>query len=389
MITRKLSSKHKLIISALLSFFAASAFSSSVRGGTVSAGISYPSDFSGGIFALAALIAFTPIFFTAISNLTGRLLKFSLPLGALLGLMAVCGFDLYCDDQIAFDIGGMLVNLLCAIGQGLLFAAIFILLAVYLPKLRDALSTEKLGLFKAYSPDTVFFASLGLILLAWLPAFIAFFPGIFAYDVTQEVETLKAINRTNAKLAAQHSELEASMDKVREAAKNEAMLRMRGRVHDVIGQRLSVLHRALEDDAVSDEKLEQLKPLLNGILDDLSVERDVEPAEELAATIAAFLLTGVNVRVEGELPDDPAKAKVYADCIREASTNAVKHARSTEIVAKITPEGLSISNDGPLPMLPVNEGTGLSNMRHAAATIGAGFEIEASEPPFTIRLVTR
>jgi len=212
---------------------------------------------------------------------------------------------------------------------------------------------------------------------------------IFAYDVTQEVETLKAINRTNAKLAAQHSELEASMDKVREAAKNEAMLRMRGRVHDVIGQRLSVLHRALEDDAVSDEKLEQLKPLLNGILDDLAIETDIEPADELAATVAAFSLTGVTVSIDGTLPDDPSKAKVYADCIREASTNAVKHARSTEIVAKITPEGLSISNDGPLPMLPVNEGTGLSNMRHAAATIGAGFEIEASEPPFTIRLVTR
>ena len=212
---------------------------------------------------------------------------------------------------------------------------------------------------------------------------------IFAYDVTQEVETLKAINRTNAKLAAQHSELEASMETVREAAENEAMLRMRGRVHDVIGQRLSMLHRALEDDAVSDEKLEQLKPLLNGILDDLAIETDIEPADELAATVAAFSLTGVTVSIDGTLPDDPAKAKAYADCIREASTNAVKHARSTEIVAKITPEGLSISNDGPLPVLPVNEGTGLSNMRHAAATIGASFEIEASEPPFTIRLVTQ
>lgn len=212
---------------------------------------------------------------------------------------------------------------------------------------------------------------------------------IFAYDVTQEVETLKAINRTNAKLAAQHNELVNSMDAVREAAENEAMLRMRGRVHDVIGQRLSMLHRALEDDAVSDEKLEQLKPLLNGILDDLAVETGIDPAEELAATIAAFSLTGVTVSVEGELPSDPAKAKVFADCIREASTNAVKHARSTEIVAKITPEGLSISNHGPLPAGPVNEGTGLSNMRHAAATIGASLAIEAEEPPFTIRLVTR
>lgn len=209
---------------------------------------------------------------------------------------------------------------------------------------------------------------------------------IFAFDVTQEIKTLQAINRTNAELAAQHDELVASMDTVREAAENEAMLRMRGRVHDIIGQRLSMLHRALEDEAVSDEQLAQLKPLLNGILDDLSVETDTDPAEELAATIAAFSLTGVTVNVEGDLPNDPAKAKVFADCIREACTNAVKHARSTRIEAKITPSGLAILNDGPLPALPIREGTGLTNMRRAAASIGATIDIEASEPPFTVHL---
>ncbi len=209
---------------------------------------------------------------------------------------------------------------------------------------------------------------------------------IFAYDVTQEIKTLQAIERTNAELAAQQDELRASMETVREAAENEAMLRMRGRVHDIIGQRLSMVHRALEDDAVSDEQIERLKPLLNGILDDLAAETTTDPSEELTATVAAFALTGVTVTVEGSLPDDPARAKVFADCVRESCTNAVKHARSTQVHVSLSPESVSVSNDGPLPTLPIHESTGLTNMRRAAASIGATLTIDALEPPFTIRL---
>lgn len=209
---------------------------------------------------------------------------------------------------------------------------------------------------------------------------------IFAYDVTQEAQTLQAIELANNELAAQQDELRASMETVREAAENEAMLRMRGRVHDIIGQRLSMVHRALEDNAISDEELDRLKPLLKGILDDLAAETTIEPSEELAATVAAFALTGVTVTVEGDLPDDPVRAKVFADCVRESCTNAVKHARSTHVHVSLSPESVSASNDGPLPTLPIHESTGLTNMRRAAASIGATLTIDALEPPFTIRL---
>lgn len=209
---------------------------------------------------------------------------------------------------------------------------------------------------------------------------------IIAFDITQEVEVLREIERTNAELAAQQAELQASMETVQEAAENEAMLRMRGRVHDVIGQRLSLLHRALEDNAVSDEQLDRLKPLLNGILNDLAAETAANPTDELAATIAAFELTGVTVNVMGELPKDPKRAKVFADCIRESTTNAVKHARSTTVNATITPTSLAVTNDGPLPTMPLHEGTGLTNMRRAAASIGAILSFEVVEASFTVRL---
>lgn len=211
------------------------------------------------------------------------------------------------------------------------------------------------------------------------------FMRVIAYDVTREVEILQEIDRTNAELAASQRELQASMRTVQEAAENDAMLRMRGRVHDVIGQRLSMLHRALEDDEVSDEKLEQLKPLLNGILDDLAADTRVEPADELAATVDAFALTGVNVRVSGALPSDAARAKLFVDCIREGATNAVKHAHATEVLVTCAESELVIANAGGAAAEPLVEGTGLANMRRAVEAAGLALSITPA-PTFTLRI---
>ena len=207
---------------------------------------------------------------------------------------------------------------------------------------------------------------------------------IIAYDVTEEIEILEQIEQTNAELAASQQELIASAEAAREAAENEAMLKMRGRVHDVIGQRLSLLHRALEDNAISDEELALLKPLITSILDDLMAGTRIEPADELAATIDAFALSGIAVHVDGSLPEDEAYAKLFADCIREATTNAVKHARTRNVNVVIHGLSLDIENDGMPPTWPIEEGTGLTNMRRAVETAGGTLEITPS--PFTLHV---
>ena len=207
---------------------------------------------------------------------------------------------------------------------------------------------------------------------------------VIAYDVTEEIEVLEQIEQANAELASSQQELIASAETAREVAENEAMLKMRGRVHDVIGQRLSLLHRALEDNAISDEELARLKPLIVSILDDLLAGTRTAPADELAATIDAFALSGIAVHLDGSLPEDEACAKLFADCIREAATNAVKHARARNVKACIRGLNLDIENDGMPPAWPIEEGTGLANMRRAVEAAGGTLEISPS--PFTLHV---
>ena len=73
-----------------------------------------------------------------------------------------------------------------------------------------------------------------------------------AYDITQEEQLNESLNRANAILQAQNKELQKTVSDITEAAHKDAVLQMRARMHDIIGQRLSILHRCLEDDDLSD-----------------------------------------------------------------------------------------------------------------------------------------
>ena len=69
-----------------------------------------------------------------------------------------------------------------------------------------------------------------------------------AFDVTEEESINSDIERMNHFLDVANTELVAAVENAREVSRNKAILRMRSRVHDTVGQRLSILHRYLEDD---------------------------------------------------------------------------------------------------------------------------------------------
>ena len=166
---------------------------------------------------------------------------------------------------------------------------------------------------------------------------------------------------------------------------------MRARVHDVIGQRLSILHRYLEEGRLDDESLEQIDPLLRSIAADLRSGGDTEPAEQLGDIVHAFGLVSVQIDVEGELPNDARVAAAFLQIIREASTNATKHAQAHQVHVRLWQEGaeddavarMVVSNDGAPAPVSYREGTGIPGMRHVTQNLGGSLEVH-STPPFTL-----
>lgn len=209
-----------------------------------------------------------------------------------------------------------------------------------------------------------------------------------AYDVTDMLALQHELEKTNKELVEAREQLVEALSNVRTFAENEALLNMQARVHDVVGQRLSIMHRTLEDNNLSDEAIAQLMPVITSALQDLE-DTDERPEDDLAAIARAFGLAGIDVRMEGEFPRDRATAHAFADILREATTNAVRHAHATHVWASCTQEGdqavLTIANDGTLPAHAIEEGTGIPGMRRSIEALGGTFDIMADER-FTIRV---
>ena len=99
----------------------------------------------------------------------------------------------------------------------------------------------------------------------------------------------------------------------------------------------------------------------------------------------------VQIDVDGSLPDDAHVAAAFLQIIREASTNATKHAQAHQVHVHLWQEEsngcdiarMAISNDGAPAPVSYREGTGIPGMRHVAQDLGGSLEVHAA-PPFTL-----
>lgn len=126
-----------------------------------------------------------------------------------------------------------------------------------------------------------------------------------AFDVTEEESINSDIERMNHFLDVANTELVAAVENAREVSRNEAILRMRSRVHDTVGQRLSILHRYLEDDDPDPEKLACVVDLARTVVEDLAEPDDIDAEGALRAIESSFSLVGIVISAEGPLSLPP------------------------------------------------------------------------------------
>ena len=172
------------------------------------------------------------------------------------------------------------------------------------------------------------------------------FERIIGLDVTEYAHAHDRLAQANHLLELAGQELQAQIEEVKKVADNAAYLRSGG---------------------------------------------DTEPAEQLGDIVHAFGLVSVQIDVEGALPEDARVAAAFLQIIREASTNATKHAQAHRVHVRLWQERtdadavahMTISNDGSPAPVSYREGTGIPGMRHVAQDLGGSLEVHAT-PPFTL-----
>lgn len=220
----------------------------------------------------------------------------------------------------------------------------------------------------------------------------------FSLDVTRLIEAARSLSSANDALEQANAELNEQLASVRTVARQAAFLRMRANVHDVIGQRLSLLQRYLDAGRVDEQTLAQLRDLMESVVHDLRETSRATPAKSLDDIVAAFTLVDVHVVVRGELPCDPAASNALAQVTREACTNACRHAQAQTVWVDLGEEEreglrwatLAIHDDGDPSGVGaggsagfIREGTGMAGMRRAVERLDGTFSVRPG-PPFTI-----
>lgn len=192
---------------------------------------------------------------------------------------------------------------------------------------------------------------------------------IYAFDITKEYLTTTEIESKQTELKAKQTEILQMIENLDEIERQREVLLLKSKLHDIIGQRLFILHHILD---VIDEKtfdLNSVKSLLKTMLDEIDNE-DISEAQNLQNSIVtAFEMIGFNIEISGEIPNETPKAKALIKIIRECATNAIRHANATKLFVNISQDRIEIFDNGKFINQTFIENTGIKGMRLNAETL--------------------
>lgn len=193
---------------------------------------------------------------------------------------------------------------------------------------------------------------------------------IYAFDITKEYSTTIEIENKQNELKTKQTEILQMIENLDEIEKQKEVLTLKSKLHDIIGQRLFILHHILD---VIDEKnfdLNNVKSLLKTMLDEIDNDETNETQNLQNSIVTAFEMIGFNIEISGEMPKETSKAKALVKIIRECATNAIRHANATKLFVNISNNKIEISDNGKKQNTSFDEGTGIKGMRLNAEILG-------------------
>ena len=190
---------------------------------------------------------------------------------------------------------------------------------------------------------------------------------VIATDVTEQEHINRQLEEYRVRLKNQQSQLQSALENLEELKRQEALSIMWGNVHDVLGQRISIMQRELNSGQEVD--VHRLNGHVDNLLSGLGFSEEEDPERAYQDIIQSFLPLGINFHTEGSFPEDSMLAGKMVEIIREAVTNAVRHGQAENIYIKIdNGDGvrMSIENDGMIPEEAVRFGGGLRSIQQKA-----------------------
>lgn len=171
------------------------------------------------------------------------------------------------------------------------------------------------------------------------------------------------------------------LDSIVEVNLNKEILSAKMHIHDELGHCLLATTKAITEDSLA-ENADTLRKSWNSTIHDFSNISTVwtVPDSSLQSELMQVAeLIGCKVIFSGKQPTQRKALQLLYAAIREALTNAVRHANATELMVKIEQDEKSyhieISDNGSASVSNITEGNGLSALRQRLEHEGASLKV--------------
>ena len=210
---------------------------------------------------------------------------------------------------------------------------------------------------------------------------------IITFDITEEYKLHQKLDGQNKKLKENNKKILLSIDNIEELEKEKNLLKLKNKYHDILGQNLSILQQYLNKENITQENFEEIKFMIQKMFIDIEDTDDTNT--NLENLIKIHKKNGTDIIIDGKLPQNKETAKVFFEIIREATTNAIRHAGSSKVFVNIK-ETLEetymiITNDGRKSNEFITENQGIKDMRRKVKKLGGMFYI-STVPEFSVNI---
>ena len=206
---------------------------------------------------------------------------------------------------------------------------------------------------------------------------------IKATNINAEYEIINEIMVANSKLEEQEKSLKDYIVKIEEIERQKSLLRVKGRIHDVFAQRLSIIHQYLDNEDIKNISNEEIKKLLIDMTKDIKEENELNYEDIKNNIISSYSLIGMKIEFIGDISSP--KQNAVLKIVREAATNALRHGGASELKVLCENNIITITNNGVEPKM-IKEGNGIKNMKFIAKENKIDLEIGLNPYKIIIKL---
>lgn len=204
---------------------------------------------------------------------------------------------------------------------------------------------------------------------------------IEAAEITELYQLSEELYENTIRLQEMQKRQKALLDSIVEVNLNKEILAAKMHIHDELGHCLLATTKAITEDSLA-ENADVLRESWSSTIRDVSnipMAWTVPDSSLQSELLQVAELIDCKVTFLGEQPKSRKALQLLYAAVREALTNAVRHADATELTVKIKQDKqryhIEISDNGGVSVSSITEGNGLSALRQRLEQEGATLKV--------------